>query len=220
MIVRVVVIVMPDQMMVYCAGPHYNPEEKYGMEQIARMIEASGFRTYLPHRDGIELGPPVEAFEFLARAHFASEVYQATRRSSAVLFNMNGRVPDEGAVFLSSLAYMTGKPVFLYKNDNRSIFHGNDNSMILGLSTNFHTVKKLNRIPKELCRILNKADNPDAAGRNMENGHGYLQKVARYGKKVWDLWTDIRMKKTESRDSAGCLLLLKKRLEREIPVSL
>ena len=41
---------------VYCAGPLFNPPEREEMSAIAAVLEAAGHTTFLPQRDGFELG--------------------------------------------------------------------------------------------------------------------------------------------------------------------
>lgn len=50
-----------------------------------------------------------------------------------MVLNMNGRVPDEGAVAEAAMAWMAGKAIVLYKSDSRSLLQGDDNSLVLGL---------------------------------------------------------------------------------------
>ena len=141
---------------VYCCGSFYSPEEKGYLSDISSFLEENGFQTYLPHRDGIEdhllrlhtrdkLSE--ETLSLARKAVFALDVHQIIEKCDYLLFTMNGRVPDEGSVFKTALAYATGKPLVLYKNDNRSIFHGNDNSMITGLSHRFAAINAVKKIP-------------------------------------------------------------------------
>jgi len=78
------------------------------MLAIAKVLEARGYETFLPQRDGLEpfvmglVGSPwnVNAPRLRApidRAIFALDVYQIVERCSHLVFNMNGRVPTRGA---------------------------------------------------------------------------------------------------------------------------
>lgn len=213
-------------MIVYCTGSQYNPEEIEGMTQISSIIERSGYHTYLPHRDGLEHhmlnlinrsiyrdedSPCI--YQTMTKAVFALEVFQVVERCDALLFNMNGRVPEEGAVFKSSLAFMTGKAVVVYKNDNRSVFYGNDNAMITGLSMDFKMVKKLHRIPAELIRSLKKVNNKGpycyATGRIPV----FIQRVLILGEKVWRLLNEMQLDKYRVDEYLEKLTLLKEHLE-------
>jgi len=116
---------------VYCAGPLFNAKERQEMQEIADELEDAGFETFLPHRDGLEMAkctdalkaeglPESEAGELLSRAIFALDVYQVIHGCDAVFVNLNGRVPDEGAVSEAALAWCSGKHIVGYKAD-RSI---------------------------------------------------------------------------------------------------
>ena len=78
---------------------------------MAKSLEDSGWDTYLPHRDGVEAFVMKNTDQFLAnlisplvrffhRLTFAVDVYFILK-SHCLVFNLNGRVPDEGAPDLS-----------------------------------------------------------------------------------------------------------------------
>jgi len=170
---------------VYCSGPRFCPEETAGMSAIAKVLEDSGFITFLPHRDGIErfvtrfINTPLNVDLMGSRrkmdnAIFALDVYQIVKRCDCLVMNMNGRVPDEGAVAEAGIAFAAGKPVVLYKNDVRTIFKGGDNSMIRGLSA-CPPVSRLKMLPDVIRNI-----EPSAA-----NISGRLLKAVNYGEKIW-----------------------------------
>jgi nucleoside 2-deoxyribosyltransferase len=154
---------------IYLAGPQYTHEECRSMEKIGKILQNTGYKTYLPHRDSIE----TQIFKYavssqeihdivyhnstiINRFIFSLEIYQLIEKCDALVFNMNGRVPDEGAVFKTSMAFAAGKPLIIYKNDHRSTFFGNDNSMITGLSSTFNTINKIEKIPSALRKAQNK----------------------------------------------------------------
>jgi nucleoside 2-deoxyribosyltransferase len=129
---------------VYCAGPLFNLKEKEEMAEIAQAIEGRGLETFLPQRDGLEFTRCVErlmgqGLEFgpansvVMRAIFCLDAYQVIEGCDAVVVNLNGRVPDEGAVVEAALAWSWGKTLAGYKADGRSTFHGEDNPMVTGL---------------------------------------------------------------------------------------
>src|SRR5207237_2250426 len=117
---------------IYCAGPLFNPAERREMDDIAGVLEAAGYTTFVPHRDGLEFArllpelqhivPSAPAADaVLRRAIFSLDVFQLLSRSDAVVANINGRVPDEGTVVEAALAWFACKAVVLYKNDSRSV---------------------------------------------------------------------------------------------------
>jgi nucleoside 2-deoxyribosyltransferase len=170
---------------IYCSGPLFCPEETAGMAAIAKVLEDAGFTTFLPQRDGIErfvtrfINTPLNMDIFGSRknmdkAIFALDVYQIVKRCDCLVLNMNGRVPDEGAVAEAGIAFASGKPVVIYKNDVRTIFKGGDNSMITGLSA-YPTVRNLKKLPEVIKEI--KPSQTYISGRLLE--------VANYGEKLW-----------------------------------
>lgn len=172
---------------VYCSGPLFCPEEIGGMQVIAQAVEAAGMETFLPHRDGLEPyvlrygNLPIPAFaagirEGVDYAIFSLDVYELLERCDAVVCNLNGRVPDEGMIVEASLAFAAGKPLVLYKNDNRAPFGGFDNAMLTSL-TRGKITKDINQLPSEI-----KA----AVQREMRSGalSEYLQNAVSYGHRL------------------------------------
>ena len=129
---------------IYCAGPLFNPKEREEMQEIASILEDNGYSVFLPHRDGLEFAllfpgllqrsvPPQQARDILNKAIFSLDVFQITNSHGLVL-NMNGRVPDEGAMVEAGIAWACNKILVIFRSDNRSLIEGNCNPMILGLS--------------------------------------------------------------------------------------
>lgn len=113
------------------------------MVQISRTLQLHGFSTFVPHADGMEfsLVRPVltrlgfsdeAAGQLLHEAIFALDVYQVVAGCGSLVLNLNGRVPDEGAVAEATMAWMLGKPVVIYKEDRRSLIAGRDNPLVVG----------------------------------------------------------------------------------------
>ena len=149
---------------VYCAGPLFNEPERQEMSEIARTLETAGYRTFLPHRDGLEFARllpelqslatrPGSADAILQRAIFSLDVYQLLRRSDGVVANLNGRVPDEGTVVEAALAWLAGKALVLYKNDARTILSGSDHPMLVTLG-DFRVVREITGLPGALGEAL------------------------------------------------------------------
>lgn len=129
---------------IYCAGPLFNAKERQEMQELATCFEDGGFATFLPQRDGLELSvcipallkrgiPKDNAADMVSRAIFALDVYQVIEGCDGIVVNLNGRVPDEGAVSEAAIAWVVGKPVVGYKADARSAFLGQDNPLVAGL---------------------------------------------------------------------------------------
>ncbi|MEK6705126.1 MAG: nucleoside 2-deoxyribosyltransferase [Bdellovibrionota bacterium] len=129
---------------IYCAGPLFNPKEREEMQEIASSLEEAGYSVFLPHRDGLEFAllfpmllqrslTPQRAREILNRAIFSLDVFQITDSHGLVL-NMNGRVPDEGAMVEAGIAWARKKILVIFRTDSRSLIEGNCNPMVLGLA--------------------------------------------------------------------------------------
>jgi nucleoside 2-deoxyribosyltransferase len=193
---------------VYCSGPLFCPEEIAGMNAIAKVLENAGYGTFLPHRDGLEryvlgfLNTPLNANIFrlrdkIDRAIFATDVYQIIERCDYFVFNMNGRVPDEGGIVEAGIAFTVGKPVVLYKNDYRSAFRGRDNSMILGLSV-LDPISDRKQLPSSLQeaeKIMKKSDTLRRSGP-----FDHLSRIVSQGEHIWRLINAYPLKKLSQKD--------------------
>jgi nucleoside 2-deoxyribosyltransferase len=172
---------------IYCSGPLFCAEEVGGMSAIAKVLEDAGFQTFLPHRDGLETY--IMRFgnsSFLSTisgirtridyAIFSLDVYELIERCSAVVCNLNGRVPDEGMIVEAALAYAAGKPLVLFKDDVRAPFGGYDNSMLTSL-VHGKIVRKLKELPSALKSEMS---------HKIDLGHlsGDLKKAISYGKRI------------------------------------
>jgi nucleoside 2-deoxyribosyltransferase len=158
---------------IYCAGPIFNPSERAEMEMLAEAIEQGGFKTFLPHRDGFVFGAIVpdlmragytlDVAQWMARqAIFALDVQQVLLECDGTVVNLNGRVPDEGAVVEGAIAWTAGKPVILFKDDARSKIDGLDNPLVAGLG-GFRLVNRSEDLARALTRVL--AEHPPAMPR-------------------------------------------------------
>jgi nucleoside 2-deoxyribosyltransferase len=179
---------------VYCSGPLFSPEERASMSAIARVLEAAGHATFLPQRDGLEsillrfAGTPLARFSSTARtlvdqAIFALDVFHLADRCGQLVFNMNGRVPDEGAVAEAAIAFTIGKPVVLYKDDARSVFDGSDNSMVLGLSP-LAPVASLAELPRALRRAAARVQGPGTLSEPLRLAVRRGARIARWLERV------------------------------------
>jgi len=141
---------------IYCAGPLFNPKEREDMNSIATVLETAGYSVFLPQRDGLELAKllPVlikkdiseeKASIVLNNAIFSLDVFEVID-SDGVILNMNGRVPDEGAMVEAGIAWAHEKPIVIFKNDDRSLIQGNCNPLVMGLA-DFEFVDKYENIP-------------------------------------------------------------------------
>jgi len=199
---------------VYCSGPLFCPEEMAGMTAIADVLEQAGYDTFLPHRDGLEpyvlkaAGDPLlgnAAFRGLHRvagkAIFALDIYQILEGCDRLVMNMNGRVPDEGAVVEAAVAFTAGKPLVLYKNDHRTKIGGNDNAMLSGLSYTFRTVTHLSRIPAELEETARRLEATGPSPYQGENVPSHMRKVVDLGRRIWTCLSAVQTHRTRPGDA-------------------
>lgn len=153
---------------VYCAGPLFNAAERQEMLRIADVLGRAGFQPFVPHADGMEFSPvrhylidcghsPSLVGQWLHGAIFALDTYQVVVGCGTLVFNMNGRVPDEGAVAEATMAWMLGKPVVVFKEDVRTSIAGRDNPLVVG-PANFEHVGDIEQLGQVLAAKL--ADHP------------------------------------------------------------
>lgn len=149
---------------IYCAGPLFNRAEQAEMAEITRTLEGAGFRVFLPHRDGFVFADvhreflrggydSTEATRMIQQAIFWLDTYEVVSGCQGLVLNMNGRVPDEGAVAEAAMAWMAGKAIVLYKADSRSLIQGSDNPLVLGLG-NFVKVSTIPEIAYAFTQLF------------------------------------------------------------------
>ncbi len=157
------------------------------MNAIARVLEAAGFATFLPHRDGLEayvlrmadMPTPKPLAGIRSRidmAIFSLDVYELLERCAAVVCNLNGRVPDEGMIVEASLAYAAGRPLVLFKDDVRAPFSGYDNSMLTSLVKG-RIINKMKEIPAAVKETLSRKAAPCPLS-------GELMEAVAYGRRI------------------------------------
>ncbi len=198
--------------VVYCSGGLFSPEEIMEMQVISDLLEQNGYDTYLPHRDGVEafVMNNVNGYfanSFLARPFlkyinkqvFALDVYQIIERCETFVFNMNGRVPDEGGVVEMAIAMMHGKPIVIYKEDPRSLLFGRSNPMLIGAGYDFTTAETMASLPARVQRsIAQKASrnhNPSEEIAIQPN----VRKVMEYGHRIQRRFNRIQWAKPENK---------------------
>ena len=147
---------MENPFKIYCAGPLFNPQERKEMAEIAEVLRSSGYSVFLPQEDGLEFAQlfPVflnrdfdakEAQKILNLAIFSLDVFEVMD-SDGLILNMNGRVPDEGAMVEAGIAWSHNKPIVIFNSDDRSLLQGSCNPLVVGLS-NFEVVSEYSQIP-------------------------------------------------------------------------
>ena len=176
----------------YCSGPLFNAKEKEEMGELASCLEQAGFETFLPQRDGLELTRVVEALvgmglqaeqasDIAAKAVFALDVYQVVARCDGMVVNLNGRVPDEGAVAEAAIAWSWGKAIVGYKADSRSVFLGRDNPLVTGLF-GFRICSSCRQAARELKQALSRER---SAGAQPAQKSQQVKQCLELGSRIW-----------------------------------
>lgn len=180
---------------IYCAGPLFNRPEREEMKAIAATLEDSKYEVFLPQRDGIELAKLNEvlieqgyakdmASKILSVAIFYIDVYHVID-SDGMILNLNGRVPDEGAMVEAGIAWAYRKPVLIYKNDSRSAFAGIDNPLVLGLST-FEVIDRIELLPTAFNKLFLKI------GEDKNNIIKNRDFTFRFGKYLFNYYNQLK----------------------------
>jgi nucleoside 2-deoxyribosyltransferase len=177
---------------VYCAGPLFNQAERDEMTSIADVLCHAGFAVYLPHRDGMEFRhihhilveqgwPPPTAAHFLHEAIFALDIFQLIEECDSVVWNLNGRTPDEGAVSEAAIAWALGMPLVAYKDDVRSLITGRDNPLLAGL-VGFRTLDDPSKIPQALQAAI---DGAASTRKSMGELPPKVREASAQGRRLW-----------------------------------
>lgn len=177
---------------VYCAGPLFNPSERDEMTAIADVLVENGHSVYLPHRDGMEFRlvreiliergwAPDVAGQFLHEAIFALDVYQLAFACDSMVWNMNGRVPDEGAVSEAAIAWTLGLPLIAFHTDVRSMIAGRMNPLLAGL-VDFTTVDSIKDIP---AALVVECQRTQSGTVNVERLPAKLKTAIQRGAELW-----------------------------------
>lgn len=162
------------EQIVYCSGPMFSVGDLWEQANIAAVLEGGGYTTYLPQRDGLEVGklmallldPQISsqegqiALSIVRKVTYSLDIYQLIGRCTCIVFNMDGRVPDGGSLVETSIAYTAGKPVVIYKTTPITMLAGTDNPMIEGLSSTWSYVNNTTDIVPALNERI-AAQQPD-----------------------------------------------------------
>jgi len=189
---------------VYCSGALFCPVEVSEMANIAKSLESAYYNTYLPQRDGGEAfvmnsidtpiagSPLLRPFtNYLTKVMFALDIYEILKCDYFII-NLNGRVPDDGAVSELGVAFASGRPIIQFKSDVRSLFNGRDHPMIAGAALNLPPVPQFDEIPERLEKTVNFVNN---FGENTYIGEKIplsVQKIVNLGYKVWKLTNNMK----------------------------
>jgi len=153
---------------VYCSGPMFSAGDLWEQQALATELESSGYTTYLPQRDGIEVGKVMQLVEHpllegpiadaimlqVRKWVFALDMYQLLERCQSLVFNLDGRTPDDGSVVETAAAFTAGKPIVIYKTTPITMLSGADNPMVQGLSSTWTYVNEVAAVPAALAQAI------------------------------------------------------------------
>jgi nucleoside 2-deoxyribosyltransferase len=166
---------------VYLAGPMFSDGDKSEQTKLAIALRRT-FKCHVPQDDGIEVAAVMELLNepslhdpsnlgtpmlepivlarcaaWVTRAVVALDVYEVIEGCQCVVLNIDGRVPDEGALVEASLAWTTGHPVVTYKTTSISELGGNNNPMIGVIGGWTAVTTELKNVVPEVRKALNSA---------------------------------------------------------------
>jgi hypothetical protein len=122
-------------------------------------------------------------------------MYQLLERCHAVVFNLDGRTPDDGSVVETAAAFTAGKPIVIYKTTPITMLAGNDNPMVEGLSTTWEYVDDVAALPKAVgAAVAATAKLPSYTYAGPPN----VEALILEGGKVWQVLEDARHLPTDT----------------------
>jgi nucleoside 2-deoxyribosyltransferase len=159
---------------IFLSGPMFDGADLWEQGQIQSVLQKAGYDTYLASQDGVEdeelianlKSPLIEMSEFqklallVQKLGWTLDIYMATYGCDAMVFNMNGRVPDEGSVAEAANAFAVGMPVVTFKSTSITMWGPFDNPMIAALDRSWHPVTTYDAIPPAVAAAITNRD-PD-----------------------------------------------------------
>jgi nucleoside 2-deoxyribosyltransferase len=190
---------------VYISGPMFSVADLSQQKLIWQTLKDAGMKMYLPQEDGIEVGPLMahigepgngvppdvlfEAVLFVRQIVCAMDNYQLISRCNSLVFNMDGRVPDEGSVAETAAGWASGQAIVIYKTTPITMLGGTDNPMVSGLALTWQTVNKVTLLPQA---ILDTAQLIATMGATRFTPGTQCAAVIKLGNLVWDTMPTIR----------------------------
>jgi nucleoside 2-deoxyribosyltransferase len=173
---------------IFLSGPNYNPEESGSLNIITMYLRDYGFNVRSTRDIMLEsqiLSYRPQDGDFYIKSCLLSLAVEYYHIASAdiCLGVLNGRVPDEATVVKMGIAFGTGIPVVFYKKDARVLFPSGDNTMITGCNPDFKSMKKLEKIPQYLEKLMKLTKT-----RKINDD---LQKISPYNKKLYLLGKEV-----------------------------
>ena len=141
-------------MKIYYAAPLFNDMELNKNERMKRWLESKGYFVYLSQD---EAGLAYEKIDDNNKMQINKKIFESDvkciKKSDLLIFDLNGRVPDEGGCVELGMAYAWGIKCIGFKTDTRALdYTGDDNLMIEGCM-NFKIARNLEELEKMLKEI-------------------------------------------------------------------
>jgi nucleoside 2-deoxyribosyltransferase len=187
---------------VYCSGPMFSVGDKREQKAVATALESANYTTYLPQRDGIEVGKVMQLVSHpllegwiadkvmlvVRKWVFALDMFQLLQRCQSVVFNLDGRTPDDGSVVETAAAFTAGKPIVIYKTTPITMLAGADNPMVQGLSSSWTYCEHVKDVPHALGSAIAAADGQPYT----YDPPSHIAALMREGNEVWDVLEALR----------------------------
>ena len=130
---------------VYIAGPLFDDHERDYLEKIASSLEATGYQTFLPHRDA---GLVEGEFTEIKKSEIFDIDMNALNDADIVVALLTGRDVDSGTAAEVGIAYTQGKRLIGINANNIKVI----NNFVWGLFDYGNSI--INGI-EDLERVLN-----------------------------------------------------------------
>ena len=120
-------------MKIYIAAPLFNEGERAFNEKVDAIVRESGHETFLPQKEGGCVADLPDTIHGIPKRKYLFQLdCEHMDWCDAILFLLDGRVPDEGSCFELGYCFAKGKRCIGYKTDARSFIDGFENVMLHG----------------------------------------------------------------------------------------
>ena len=141
-------------MKIYYAAPLFNEMEIKRNKEMKIWLEKRGYKVYLPQDEsGISYDILNNENKLIVNKRIFEEDVNCIRNSDLLIFDLNGRVPDEGGCVELGIAYALGIKCLGFKTDVRALdYTGDDNLMIEGCM-DFKIARNLKELEEMLIKV-------------------------------------------------------------------
>ena len=143
----------------YYASGLFNEAERSFNLKVKAMLDELGFETWFPQEDSGFLEDYMDQGMTLAEArhHIFEMNLEAVRNADVLIFNLDGRVPDEGACIEAGVAFGWDKRMIGLQTDFRAVEPGGNNLMIDGI-LNYEIAADVDQLREMLNDSIIKVD--------------------------------------------------------------